>query len=128
MIPSHIDSPARQLRHILKLLNDSGERLAKEWETSENDVEALSNHTQTTRAEHDAVRVMLACFGSLQSLISSPYMYLSTLSMTYVISRALHVAADHNIADHLARGGVNGISAAQLAQLTSVEEGKLCEL
>lgn len=125
-----IDDPVQQLRDVLKLLSEGVERLASEWESSPTRAPVGSGKDRVgdtvSHAEYDAVKVILAACGSLESLVLDPCTRLSTLSMSYILARALHVAAEYNVAELLARGGHEGIRASDLAASTGIEEGKLC--
>ncbi|OQU99123.1 hypothetical protein CLAIMM_04802 [Cladophialophora immunda] len=134
--------PAAQLREVLALLSAAVESLASQWEsapggegTAPSQTEgaaatATATHT-VSHAEHDAVKVIIAALGSLESLVLDPHTRLLNLSMSYLIARALHVAAEHGVAEVLARveqGGGGGVSTGHLATATGIEEGKLCRV
>ncbi len=132
MPPPPIDKPAQQTRDILNLLSANVERLASDWESTPNgdSVDTTSEDVglPVSHAEYDAVKTILAALGSLESLVLNPHMRLSTLSMSYTTARALHIAAEHNIAELLAQHEDDGVPAAQLAKSTGIEEAKLCTL
>ncbi|OAP57195.1 hypothetical protein AYL99_07933 [Fonsecaea erecta] len=126
-MPSSMNSkPAAQLRAVLALLSVAVENLASEWESSPGDDFASSS--TVSHAEHDAVKVIIAALGSIESLVLDPHTRLLNLSMSYLISRALHVAAEHRLAELLARAEEGGATAGHLARTTGLEEGKLCRV
>lgn len=132
MSPPQIETPAKQLRDILALLSTAIDRLASEWESSldtehrqSNSAVENSNPIQS-HVEYDAVKVALAALGSLESLIMNPYNRLVNLSMSYLLSRALHIVVEHNVADLLAQAGNDGVQSCNLARTVGIEEGKLC--
>lgn len=120
-----------QLREILALLSAAVEDIASEWELSSNEdyprgENKLSDATKS-HTEYDAVKTVLAAVGSLESLIVDPYVRLITLSASYTIARALHIAAEINVAELLEQGGDDGVHASILARSTGIEENKLCK-
>ncbi|KIW97886.1 uncharacterized protein Z519_01470 [Cladophialophora bantiana CBS 173.52] len=118
------NKPATQLRQILALLSVAVENLASEWESSPSqDTSSTMSH-----AECDAVKTIIASLGSLESLVLDPHTRLLNLSMSYLVSRALHIAAEHEIAELLSQDTNDGVSAAHLARVTGIEEGKLCRV
>ncbi|OAL29887.1 hypothetical protein AYO22_01793 [Fonsecaea multimorphosa] len=144
MPSSKADKPAAQLREVLALLSAAVESLASEWESSPGHDDAAASATDTenaaaattttkntntvSHAENDAVKVIIAALGSIESLVLDPHTRLLNLSMSYLIARALHVAAEHGVAELLARAEQGGVSAVQLAKETGIEEGKLCRV
>ena len=124
------DKPVAQLRETLALLSTAVEKIASEWEqrSDNRDIHAkMGADLSISHVEHDAVKMVLAAIGSLESLIVEPHMRLNILSSSYTIPRALHIAAEKNVAEVLAQGKNNGVHAADLARSTGIEEKKLCK-
>jgi hypothetical protein len=120
--------PGTQLRKIMKLLSTAVEEIASEWDILSSKGTALEHGAKYSHIERDAAKTALAAIGSLESLIQDPYKHLITMSTSYTIARALHIAADHHIAELLAVAGVEGVHVADLASSTGIEESKLSEL
>lgn len=126
-----IDKRVTQLREIFSLLSTAVEKVASEWElrSSEDTLHARTEGAESTvsHAEYDAVKTVLAAVGSLESLIQEPHVRLISLSTSYTIARALHIAAENNVAELLAGAGDDGLRAVDLARSTGIEEKKLCK-
>jgi len=125
------DQPGEQLRELLRLLSSAVESLAHERDVSlSSNVPGMGNKDtsiSTAHPEDDAVKVIRAALGSLESLVLDPHELLLGFSSSYLLSRALHIAADQNIAEHLAQAGQDGLHVSHLARISGVEEGKLCK-
>jgi hypothetical protein len=121
---------ATQLREILFLLSTAVEKIASEWEprlsgslhAKIDDAELILSH-----AEHDAIKTVQAAVGSLESLIVEPHMQLVCMATSFTIARALHIAAEGNVAELLSQAGKEGLSVTDLARETGIEEKKLCK-
>lgn len=120
---------ATRLREVSKVLSQAIETLASEWESSENSNQSQSgvHIIDVSRAQYDASRIIQAALGSLESLVVPPHNKLTSLAMSYTICRALHLVAEHNIAEILSQVGDEGMSGTALACSTGLEAGKLCE-
>ena len=120
-----------QLREILSLLSTAVEKIASEWElrSSEDSLHARNEGADSSEShdEYDAVKTVLAAVGSLESLIMEPHVRLISLSTSYTIARALHIAAENSVAEVLARAGESGLRATHLARSTGIDEKKLCK-
>jgi hypothetical protein len=120
-----------QLREIFTLLSTAVEKLASEWELrSSKDplhTDTKGVDSSVSHVEYNTVKTVLAAVGSLESLILEPHARVISLSISYTIARALHIAAENNIAEVLARAGDDGLLAADLARSTGIEEKKLCK-
>ena len=125
------NKPIAQLREILSLLSTAVETIASEWELHSNEGllngEAGYTASSASHTKYNAVKTVLAAVGSLESLVVEPHVRLISLSTSYTIARALHIAAERNVAELLARAGDDGIHATELARLTGIEEKKLCK-
>ena len=120
-----VQDRATQLRQVLSVLSTTAEKLASEWDAVTDSVNVTSTASQ---AEFDARKVILAALGSMESLVQDPHMRLLTLSTSYLISRALHIVAEHDIAGIIAGGGEGGVSILELADRTNIQQDKLCVL
>lgn len=129
MSATGISQPATQLREILALLSTAAEDLASEWEfrvrNESPNARTKNGHTIVSHTEHELVKVVLAAVGSLESMIVDPYVRLTNLSTLYMISRALHIAAENDIAEHLAEASDTGVSIVELSMKSGMEENKL---
>jgi hypothetical protein len=129
MTATHDEKPVAQLREILALLSTAVEQLACEWEsrlgTGICHAELENVGSNVTHAEYKTVKTVLAAVGSLESLIVEPHAHLFSMATSYTIARALHVAAENNVAEVLAGAGEGGLRAAELATSTGIEEKKL---
>lgn len=125
------DRRVTELREIVSLLSTAVEKLISERKegSSKDFVHTKTEDTGSTisHAEHDAVKTVLAAAGSLESLVVEPHVRLISLSTSYTISRALHIAAENNIAEVLAQAGDDGLRVVELARSTGIEEKKLCK-
>ncbi|EXJ75293.1 uncharacterized protein A1O5_01989 [Cladophialophora psammophila CBS 110553] len=119
-----INKPAAQLRQILALLSAAVENLASEWESSARQ----DNGNTVSHGEDDAVNTIIAALGWLESLVLDPHTRLLNLFMSYLVARALHIAAEHEIAKLLSHDTNDGVSASHLGRITGIEEGKLCRV
>ncbi|KIV82206.1 hypothetical protein PV11_04333 [Exophiala sideris] len=128
------EESAQQLRELLRLLSSAVETLLHERDVSPNsklsdkgNKDATSTGS-TSHAEYNAVKVIRAALGSLESLVLDPHDLLLGFSSSYLLSRALHIVAEQNVAEHLAQGGQNGLHVSHLANISGMEEGKLCRI
>ncbi|KAK6193174.1 hypothetical protein LQW54_012727 [Pestalotiopsis sp. IQ-011] len=77
----------------------------------------------------DPVKTVLAALAHVESLVTEPHRLLVDMSTSYLTSRALHIAADHDIAGIIARAGeVDGLHIGELARLAVVDQDKLCRI
>jgi hypothetical protein len=127
MLAPRSASAAARLRDLGTLLDEAIETLASQLEASTAPnigPEASSKRNIVSHEEYHASRVIHAALGSLEALVVTPPSFLLRLSMSYSISRALHIAAQHNIAKLLSEAD-DGVSIDALATSTGVEEEKL---
>ncbi|ETS79069.1 hypothetical protein PFICI_08922 [Pestalotiopsis fici W106-1] len=122
---------ALQLRKVLQLLTTAINDIASRWESEsrdENAVEIRYNGT-TQHTAQDPVKVALAAMGHVESLITEPHRLVVDMSTSYLISRALHIVADHDIAGIIAAAnGADGVHVEELARLAGMEQDKLCRI
>ncbi|KAM0813177.1 putative O-methyltransferase domain-containing protein [Seiridium cardinale] len=120
---------AAQLREILALLSTAVEKVAREWERASDGDDAHSSEPGdhvNAQSGYDPTKTALAALGSIESLITDPHRLLINMSSSYLVSRALHIVADHDIAAVLTRTGDNrGVHATELAKVTGLDKGKL---
>ena len=129
MLAPRSPGAAARLRELGALLNEAIETLASQWEVSadqDNGSEDSVKNSTVSQAEYHASRLIHSALGSLEALVVPPPSFLLRLSMSYSISRALHIAAEHNIAELLSEAD-DGIPIDALAVSTGVEDGKLRE-
>ncbi|KAK9414632.1 putative O-methyltransferase domain-containing protein [Seiridium unicorne] len=123
---------AAQLREILALLSTAVEKVARKWEGAPDGDDAHSSEPRdyvNAQSSYDPTKTALAALGSIESLITDPYRLLINMSTSYLVSRALHIVADHDIAAVLARTGDDrGVHVTELAKVTGLDKGKLCRI
>ncbi|KIW21641.1 hypothetical protein PV08_02221 [Exophiala spinifera] len=122
-------SSVNELRRILRLLSTAVETLIDDRDRVNR--EEIDGHGTPhitglqSRTQYDAVKVIRSAVGSLESLIVDPYNVLLDFSMSYLQSRALHIAAENDIAAKLAESGPEGLCSSELARITGIQDEKL---
>lgn len=129
-VPQH-NQGGEQLGELLRVLTTAVEKLAVQRDAatlsgSDPKREAQDAITTTAYDEYDYVKVIRAVLGSLESLVLDPHTLLLGFSSSYLLSRALHIVAEQNIAEHLAGAGHGGLHISHLARLSGIDEAKLC--
>ncbi|KAI1662593.1 putative O-methyltransferase [Daldinia decipiens] len=126
----NVSSRATALRQVVKLIQDASEILIAEWENPAPDAIPASETTFAIpgRKAYDAQRTVIAALGSIEELVAEPHLRLVDFAELYFEVRALHIAVEHNIAVLLDKGGVDGVSAEDLAKSTGLEKNKLARI
>lgn len=123
---------ALQLRQVTQLLTTAIDDVATRWENGiQHEYDAVDKQCNGPgqKSTQDPVKVALAAMGHLESLIMEPHRLVVDMSTSYMISRALHIVADHNIAGIIAdrADGAGGLHVEEIARSAGLEEDKLCE-
>ncbi|KAI5861287.1 putative O-methyltransferase [Durotheca rogersii] len=125
-----VSSRATALRQVVKLIQDASEALISEWEAPSPGAIPASETSFAipSRPAYDAQRIIIAALGSIEELVADPHRRLLDFAELYFEVRALHVAAEHNIAVLVARGGDDGVPVEDLAKATGLDESKLARI
>lgn len=122
---------ALQLRQVTQLLTAAVDEIATCWEDETHEETHASTESAgiaRQRDRPDPVKTILAALGHIESLVTEPHRLLVDMSTSYLTSRALHIAADHDIAGIIARAGDDdGLHIGELARLAVVDQNKLCK-
>lgn len=123
---------ALQLRQVTQLLTTAIDDIATRWENEiqhEYDAVDKQYNGPGQKSTQDPVKVALAAMGHLESLIMEPHRLVVDMSTSYMISRALHIVADHDIAGIIAdrADGADGLHVEEIARSAGLEEDKLCK-
>lgn len=122
---------ALQLRQVTQLLTAAVDEIATRWEDKTLEETHVSTENVGIARQHDRpdpVKTVLAALGHVESLVTEPHRLLVDMSTSYLTSRALHIAADHDIAGIIARAdGDDGLHVEELARLAAVDQDKLCK-
>ncbi|KAF3000452.1 hypothetical protein E8E14_007079 [Neopestalotiopsis sp. 37M] len=121
---------ALQLRQVTQLLTTAIDDVATRWENGiQHEYDAVDKQYNGPRQKstQDPVKVALAAVGHLESLIMEPHRLVVDMSTSYMISRALHIVADHDIAGIIAdrAEGAGGLHVEEIARSAGLEEDKL---
>lgn len=128
MAKEDIAAKMAKLRQVVALINSASETVIGEWEKEASGAyerDQVDGVTLPSPACYDASRVLKAAASAMEELVTDPNYKLITFATSYWASRALHIAAEHRIADVLDAAGPDGVSIADLAKELSVEKGKL---
>jgi hypothetical protein len=129
MFAPRSEGAAARLKEIGALLTGAIDTLSSQWEASADaslNGDAGAKSRPVTQTEFQASRVIHSAVGALECLVVAPPNFLTNLCMSYSISRALHIAAEHNIAELLSQAD-DGQSVERLAAEIGLETGKLRE-
>ncbi len=119
-----------KLRSLVQLISAAAETLIDDWqnEAPDNiDWETVGGIPLPNPVSFDAQRTIVAAAASIEELVFEPQLRLMTFASQYFASRALHIAADHRIADLLDSGDGSGVAVAELSSRVGIEKKKLCE-
>lgn len=116
-----------KLRSIVSLITKASETLIAEWENNPATAKAPDGVQLPSHSSFDAQRTLLAAAGSIEELVSDPAIRLLSLSSQYFESRALHIAAEHRIADVLHGHEDVGVNVDDIARKIGIEGQKLCK-
>lgn len=128
---------AKKLRLLAAMIQETVETVIEEWssKTNQTTVEKSSSVAQDefnipSHKLYQAQRVLAAAAGSIEELVSDPSLRLIGFSTQYWESRALHIAAEHRLADLMEAGveagASDGVHVNALAAEVGIEAKKLC--
>ncbi|XXH01906.1 hypothetical protein Hte_008268 [Hypoxylon texense] len=118
-------SQIEKLRKIVSLITEASETVIAEWESNPGTVEAPEGVQLPSRSLFNAQRILFAAAGSIEELVGDPAMRLISLSSQFFESRALHIAAEHHVADILHGHDDAGVHAGVIAKKIGIDEQKL---
>jgi hypothetical protein len=123
---------AAKLRKSIQLLSSAAETLISEWEktSADNGSEAspMLGFRLPSHAEHEAEQTVKAALGTIEEVSCSPEIRLLEVGIAHFDSRALYIAAKHNIPHLLQVNGEKGVHVDDLAVSTGIEKRKLSRL
>lgn len=120
---------ATKLRKLVKLVHDASNTIINEWEkTPEREPAFHGGVSLPSEPLYNAQRVVEGATGAITELISEPQSRLIQLSGQYFESRALHIAAEHRIAQLLHDHGEQGLHVNEISKAVGIERGKLGEM
>ncbi|KAJ5725584.1 uncharacterized protein N7483_006941 [Penicillium malachiteum] len=129
MLNSKLQNQITDLSAAAQILNSSVEALIAEWKSDDAEGKTLDNGVLLpTQASYDAHKTILGAVGKIQELVSSPPIRLIETSCQFYESRALHIAAEHRIADLLAAHDEQGLAVTELATKANVDTDMLLRI
>ena len=125
------DLPAKiaKLRELVSLISTSSETVIAEWEQElrgEYKRDTIEGVSLPSGPAYEAGQVLLSASTILEELICNPHFKLITFATQYWASRALHIAAEHRIADVLDTAGAGGMDVAEVEKEINIDKRKLC--
>ena len=125
---------AKNLLRLVELVNQASQAIVKEWERedlqSSEGTGTNQDSSLSTWDLYNARRTMIGTCGALTALVQDPQLRLLEMSMAFLESRALHIAAEHRIPDILAQacqtGG--GVYIKDLSDKVEIDVHKLGKL
>lgn len=122
---------AQKLRALVALLSEACETIVEEWEKEESPAtkEMEEKHTGGRLPSwqlYNAQRVVIGACGAFTELVHNPQLRLLEVSTAYFESRALHIAAEHRIADIVGAADPNvGVPIHIISKTIGINEQKL---
>lgn len=128
-------SRAEQLSRLTALFNSTVETIQVEWTREDLAKSSSQAESSLSTVENDALlaspalynaqRTLMGFTGSLTELVSEPQGRLLEVSSQFFESRALHIAAEHRIADFLDGKDEDGVHVEDLGEKIGIESLKL---
>ncbi|KAH8602457.1 S-adenosyl-L-methionine-dependent methyltransferase [Bisporella sp. PMI_857] len=129
MAPPNIQKRIADLQHFTQILNSSVEEIIKQWSTDGKEGTKLDTGVLLpSKNSYEAHKSILGSLGKIQELVSTPSIRLIETSHQFYESRALHIAAEHRIADVVAGHEVEGVNVVEIAEKTGLDEDKLTRI
>jgi hypothetical protein len=115
------------LLQVVELIQDSAKQLINEWSKPSISGEKTTNLSDALPSQgvYEAQRRLISATGKITELVADPSSRLIEFSTQYFETRALHIAAELRIADHLSASS-NGLGVKALSEKVGIEEKKLC--
>ncbi|KAL6234377.1 S-adenosyl-L-methionine-dependent methyltransferase [Aspergillus navahoensis] len=122
-------SQIADLSAATRILNSSVDGLIAQWEADGAEGQSLENGVLLpTKAAYEAHKTILGAIGKIQELVASPPIRLIETSCQFYESRALHIAAEHRVADLVAAAGEQGLAIGELAKKANVDADMLLRI
>ncbi|KAI9874729.1 MAG: hypothetical protein M1830_009351, partial [Pleopsidium flavum] len=125
-----VDAQVNEILKATEILNTAVKTTVDEWTKAGGEGTLIGDTRMVlpTPAGYNAHKTILGAVGKIQELIAIPQMKLIEMSEQFYESRALHIAAEHRIADFLAGHDAEGVAVGELAKQTGLHAGKLCRI
>ncbi|KAI9839441.1 MAG: hypothetical protein M1819_002066 [Sarea resinae] len=118
-----------ELQAVMKLAQDAARTVLKEWELQPDPKLQIEGGIVLPSAElYKAQQVLLACTGKMTELVIEPQGRLQEVSGQFMESRALHICAEHRIADLLDESGEGGLHVEKLGPMVGIDSWKLARI
>ena len=118
---------SQKLLALVDLVTQSAHATIEEWYKEELSPEAESTDLLSWEL-HNAQRAIIAACGAITDLVHDPQLRIFEVAAGFLEARALHIAAEHRVADILDKhgGGQNhGVSIDALAEHVGIDDQKL---
>ncbi|KDQ12506.1 hypothetical protein BOTBODRAFT_134671 [Botryobasidium botryosum FD-172 SS1] len=126
---------AKQLLELVDIVTSAAKTVITEWEKedanpiTDESIEAKMSPRLPTFELYNARKTIIAAAGSFIELAVEPQSRLLEVGAAYFESRALHIAAEHRVADLLAKADPNeGLSAKEISQVIGIHPQKLARI
>ncbi|RYP31586.1 hypothetical protein DL767_005695 [Monosporascus sp. MG133] len=118
-----------KLRQLASLVTSATEAVIAEWTEGETTPpDTIDGIQLPSHRLYGAQRILAAAAGSIEELVCDPSLRLLNFSTQYVESRALHIAAEHRIADLLEDARDSELHVQELAKTIGIETEKLSRI
>ena len=123
---------AKKLLALVDLVNKTAQTILSEWKKEDSSPipDAPQDSPSLPSWElYNAQRAILSACGAFAELVHDPQLHLLEMSVEYFEARALHIAAEHRIADILAQTNRDkgGIYIGDLSEKVGIDARKLGE-
>ncbi|KAM0811989.1 putative O-methyltransferase domain-containing protein [Seiridium cardinale] len=119
-----------KLRQVAKLVEYAVETVIAQW--SKGDAQKVDSVDGVEIPCHDlynAQRTLAAAAGTIEELVCDPSLRILAFSTQYYESRALHIAAEHRVADLLDAGDhEKGVHVTEIGKRVSIQSDKLSRI
>lgn len=117
-------SRAQKLLALVDLINSSAKTILQEWE-KEDSQSSTEDSILPSLELYNAQRTVVATCGAFSELLQNPENFICEVAMGFFQSRALHIAAEHRVADVLAAVGQGGMLVEDLGAKIGLDPHKL---
>ncbi|GBE84213.1 O-methyltransferase gedA [Sparassis crispa] len=120
---------AKELLALVALVTDASQIMIQEWAKEDSSVKAGEQDTFSSAALRNAQRTIISTCGSFTELAQVPQKRLIEVATEFSEARALHVVAEHRIADHLSAVDQKlGMPISELSKETGLHPQKLSRI
>ncbi|KAI0923350.1 hypothetical protein AcW1_006336 [Taiwanofungus camphoratus] len=123
---------AEKLLALVDLVSQAAQTVVREWALQDDCKDNIADHPGSSLSSfelYNAQRIIIAACGAFTELVHTPQTRLIEVAMEFIEARALHIAAEHYIADHLAKvEQTTGMSLDDLSKATGIESQKLARI